>query len=422
MNRFTKFFRACVSTVQGMPNATAQHAFKGLQDWIEIFRSGTHVDSQGRQASFVNGDLDQMVANVKLGKPPAVIGHPKHNDPAYGWAELKREGDSLFAKFEDVNPAFAAGVDSGAYRNRSVRVVKDAVHGWLVDHVGWLGAARPALTGLQPLSYSAPEAVESYEFAAEAPAWDTGYALSDVASALRGLRDHLIATVGIEAADAAVPDWRITSITDAANRIRSTPDDDMGGIRPFTAHTGADMPGFSQEDLDRTAAETEARVRRELAVANPAQAAEFAAQSAELQRLRSERQAERIATQINAWKAAGRLLPAEEAGLAEFMAALEGGQAGTFEFAAAGAAEGAAKAKKTPAEFFAEFVAARGRLVKLGKTEGEDPGPGNTGGLNTSDARAIAAAAQDFQAAEAKSGRVISIDVAVAHVVRSAKA
>lgn len=410
-----------------MPNPTApqstrtplaqavQHAFKGLQDWIEVFRSGSHVDSKGRKVEFVNGDLDEMVANVSLGKPPAVLGHPKHDAPAYGWAELKRVGNSLFAKFSDLNKDFEAAVDSGAYRNRSVMVHKDAQHGWRVGHIGWLGAALPALPGLQPLTYSAP--ADGFEFSAEAPAWDTGYALMDVASALRGMRDHLLATQGQEVADAAIPDWRITSISDAATRIRNTPDDDAmpGAARPFTAPlNGADMP-FSQEDLDRTAAETEARVRAELAAAAPAQAAEFAAQAAELQQLRRDRQLERIAAQITGWKAAGQLLPAEEPGLAEFMAALEGGATEAFEFAAAGTAT-----KKTPAEYFAQFVAARGRLVKLGSAAdtGTDPGPQ----VNLQDSNAIARQALAFQAEEAKHGREISIAEAVGHVTRNPQA
>lgn len=348
-----------------MPQAAQQHAFKGFDDWVEVFRAGTHVDSRGVECTFATADLDQIVVNgAKFGPAPAVLGHPKHNDPAYGWGTFKREGEILFAKFADVHPAFEAGVKSGAYRNRSIRVRKDPVNGWRADHVGWLGAAPPAIDGLKPVEFAADQA-DLHEFSAEAPAWDTGYALADVATVLRGLRDHLIATVGIEAADAAVPDWRITSINDAASRVRATPDDDaMGGVRPFTAPAGATTM-LTQADLDRAVQETEARVRTELAAQ---QTAEFTAATDLANRLLAERRAERIATQINGWKAAGQLLPAEEAGLAEFMAALEGGQSVAFEFTAAGATP----TKKTPVEFFADFVAARGRLVKLGAAGGAD--------------------------------------------------
>lgn len=398
-----------------MPQAAPQHAFKGFADWIEVFRAGTHVDSKGTEYTFTTGDLDQIVTNgERFGPAPAVLGHPKHNDPAYGWGKFKREGDVLFAKFADVHPAFEAGVKSGAYRNRSIRVRRDPANGWRADHVGWLGAAPPAIDGLKPVEFAADPA-ELHEFSAEAPAWDVGVALSDVASTLRGVREHLIATAGIEAADAAIPDWRITSISDAATRIRETPDDDAmpGAVRPFNAPQGADMP-FSQEDLDRTAVETEARVRAELAAQ---QSNEFTAATELANRLLRERQGERITAQITAWKAAGQLLPAEEPGLAEFMAQLEGqpgGTAATFEFTAAA---GGQPVKKTAAEYFAEFMARRGTLVRLGAKTGTESDPGPQ--LDLQDANAIAKAAQDFQAAEAKHGRDIGIAEAVAHVTRN---
>ncbi len=105
----------CQSCRQAEPHRLG----RGLQ-------AGKHSDSQGRQASSRPADLDQMVVNHKLGAAPAVLGHPKTDDPAYAWtAGLKRDGNSLLAKFEDINPAFEAGVGSGAYRNRSVRVLKD---------------------------------------------------------------------------------------------------------------------------------------------------------------------------------------------------------------------------------------------------------------------------------------------------------
>ncbi|MBY0235239.1 MAG: hypothetical protein K2W93_09675, partial [Burkholderiaceae bacterium] len=182
------------------PTPALQHDFKGLKDWMEVFYSGTHTDASGRTCSFTNADLDQMVSNITtLGAAPFVIGHPKHDDPAMGWVgEAKREGDRLFIKGRDVNPAFEAGVNSGAYRNRSLRVAKTADHGWRIRHVGWLGAALPALEGMQPLNYTANDADEVFDFAGK---FSTASALEDVASLLRGLRENLIAKEGIAAAD-----------------------------------------------------------------------------------------------------------------------------------------------------------------------------------------------------------------------------
>lgn len=336
------------------------HNFKGLQDWIEVFRAGTHTDSKGRSCTFTEADLDQMVGNLALGAAPAVLGHPKHNDPAYGWVKpegAKRDGASLFVKFEDINPAFEAGVDSGAYRNRSVSVFQDKSAGWRLRHVGWLGAAPPALDGLAPLDYSAE--VDAFEFEAE---FDVGYALADTAELLRGLREQLIAKDGLEAADAALPSWRIQSVADAAQRVQAAARDQAeDGLRPFSQ---PDNPGgvmsFTQAQLD-AAAES---ARKE---AEEKSAKEFAAKEAELTKLRSERQTERIASQIGGWKAKGLLTPAEEPGLAEFLASLED-QAAELTFSAADKNE----VKKTPAQFFADFMAARKPVVKLGAVPGAD--------------------------------------------------
>ena len=42
--------------------------FKGFDDWIEIFKAGTHTDSAGRTWTFGTADLDRIVA----GYDPAV--------------------------------------------------------------------------------------------------------------------------------------------------------------------------------------------------------------------------------------------------------------------------------------------------------------------------------------------------------------
>jgi hypothetical protein len=421
VKRFTKTRAAQLGTVQGMPQALpptaavpAAHDVKDLSDWIEIFRAGHHVDSKGRPCSFTQADLDQVVMNnAKLGPAPLVLGHPKHDDPSFGWThELKREGDSLFMKAGEVHPDFAASVKSGAYRNRSVHVFPDKAHGWRLRHVGWLGAAAPAidLTPIRPAQFAAPEE-DGFEFASDVSAWDVSSALEDLASLLRGQRERLIATEGLEVANEALPEWRLASITATAARIREAGNATHTTPRLFNNPTGAGM-SLTQADLDRTAAETEARVRAELG-------SQFTASTAELAQLKAERQRERIAAQITGWKAAGLLLPAEEPGLAEFMAALEGAaEASAFEFTAS---TGQAPTKKSPGEYFAEFVAARGALVKLA-------GPGGANNADTtdlapkvdaSDYQAIARAANEFQAAEAKAGREIGIDAAVAHVIRN---
>jgi hypothetical protein len=127
-----------------------------LRGWVEIFRTGTHKDSKGREFTASESDLDQIIQNHKLGAAPAVIGHPKQDGPAYAWVgDLMRKGASLFSKFADINPAFDDGVALGAYRNRSISLVRDPEHGLRLRHVGWLGAVPPAIASRPRLCSSA---------------------------------------------------------------------------------------------------------------------------------------------------------------------------------------------------------------------------------------------------------------------------
>lgn len=369
-----------------------------------MFRAGTHTDSKGRVCTFTEGDLDQMVSNLALGAAPAVLGHPKHNDPAYGWVNAdgaKRDGASLYVKFSDINPAFEAGVASGAYRNRSVSVVKDADAGYRLQHVGWLGAAPPAIAGLTPLDYSAE--LDTYQF--EADDFDIGLALSDTADILRGLRDQLIADKGLDAADAALPSWRIQSLADASARVirdaLADPEDDPAIPQPFSKPDTGGVMSFTQEQLDAATAQA-------VKEAGDKSRADFVAQGEELLKLRAERQGERIGAQITGWKAKGLVTPAEEAGLAEFMGSLESGDGGAFTFSASDKSA----VKKTPTQFFAEFMAGRKPLVKLGQQMAADDG----GAVNGNDAGQLADAARSYMSDQAGKGLTVSLPEAVAHV------
>lgn len=385
------------------------HEFKGLSDWVEIFRAGKHKDSKGRECEFTTGDLDQIIANAAAEPAPAVLGHPKHDAPAYAWtAGMKREGDVLFTKFGDINPAFESGVATGAYRNRSVSIYKDDAAGWKLRHVGWLGAEPPAITGLKPVEFSA--GVDAHEFSS-GDDMQVAWALTDISGAFRRLRDWLIGDKGLDVADQVLPDYQVTSIADSAQRVRQSAIEELHAEQApastlFTAPTPSstkDIPmSFTQADLDRVAAETAARVKAETE-------AQFSAAQAELMRLQSEQQHTRITHQVEGWKAKGLVTPAESAGLVEFMASIETAGAAQFEFSAAG---GAAD-KKTPAEWFAEFMAARKPVVTIGHRQEGDPVPV----LDKANPRAIADAAVEFQAAEAKLGRVVSVEAAVAHVM-----
>lgn len=390
-------------TTKQTPVAQAAQTLAGR--WVEVFRAGKHVDSKGRPAEFSQADLDQMIANHALGAAPAVIGHPKHNDPAYARVqEYRRDGDRLFAKFGDVHPAFDAGVQSGAYFNRSLSVYQDKQHGWRVRHVGWLGAVPPAIDGLEPLAF-AGEDVDAFEFSSSDGCMALALGLEMAVGMFRAWRDVVIEKEGIDAADKVVPQWRLDLMAEAAAQARrdaqaDAAEDAAEGRASFNhPNPGEPMTAITQAQLDAAVAQA----RKD---AEEASAANFAAAQQELRTLKSQQQATRIAAQITGWAEKGLVLPAEVPGLAEFMAHIEDAEAATFSFSAAGA-----EVKKTAAEFFAEFMAARPPAVKL-RERSQDAG--NT--VDLTSGTAIAKAASDFQAAEEKAGRTITIEAAIAHV------
>ncbi|MCV6577434.1 MAG: phage protease [Cohaesibacter sp.] len=119
---------------------------------IEIFRAGTHTPMGGSATEFSTGFLDEIIENYdpKLFEAPVVKGHPKTDDPAFGWVkELFRKGDRLFATIRDVEPQFAEAVTAGRYRKVSSSFWMAGSNSPLkgkpyLRHVGVLGAASPA--------------------------------------------------------------------------------------------------------------------------------------------------------------------------------------------------------------------------------------------------------------------------------------
>lgn len=132
--------------------------------WIEIFRAGTHTTSDGQSITFSLGDISAIASNYRPSQreAPLVEGHPPLNAPSRGWVDsLRAAGDTLLMRVKQVAPEFAANVKAGGFKKRSASFYppnspSNPTPGkWYLRHVGFLGAHQPALAGLKDIQFSA---------------------------------------------------------------------------------------------------------------------------------------------------------------------------------------------------------------------------------------------------------------------------
>lgn len=125
---------------------------------IEIFRAGTFRAMNGKEFTFTAKDVAEIANSFDSaqGPAPVVIGHPKSDDPAYAWANtVFADGDVLKATLKDIDPAFAEMVRAGRYKRISAALYPpDASNNpapgqYYLRHIGFLGAAAPAVKGLK---------------------------------------------------------------------------------------------------------------------------------------------------------------------------------------------------------------------------------------------------------------------------------
>ncbi|WP_373840483.1 peptidase [Glaesserella sp.] len=131
---------------------------------MEIMKLGKHTAVDGREVSFSESDLTDLVNSYdpKLFESPIVIGHPQLTSPAYGWVrEMSFEGDTLFATVGQIDAAFADAVNEGRYKKRSASIFLPNSLGnpkpghFYLRHIGFLGGVPPAVKGLADVSFAA---------------------------------------------------------------------------------------------------------------------------------------------------------------------------------------------------------------------------------------------------------------------------
>lgn len=150
---------------------------------------------------------------------PIVLGHPKTDDPAYGWlGSLRVDDDGLHAVPSEIDPQLSELVRAGKFRKVSVALYGPASARnpkpgiWYCRHVGFLGAAPPVVKGLRPV-----ELAELGEGDVVVELSD-GAAVRTIADLFRGIRDWLIEQSSIEDADKVLPPWQIDHVQELATR------------------------------------------------------------------------------------------------------------------------------------------------------------------------------------------------------------
>jgi len=134
---------------------------------INIFKPGKHTAMSGEEIEFSAADVQAIAQsyNPDHHKAPFVVGHPKTDDPAYGWAASLRFADGfLQAVPKQVADEFADAVNAGRYKYVSASLyppghaANPSADTYYLRHVGFLGGQPPAVKGLGEARFADDEA------------------------------------------------------------------------------------------------------------------------------------------------------------------------------------------------------------------------------------------------------------------------
>lgn len=327
---------------------------KPLTARIEVFRPGTFTPMQGEPITYSAADLRAVADGYdpETAPAPIVVGHPNTDAPAFGWVEsfeYDPRTERLVANLHEIEPAFAELVKAGRFKKVSMAFFAPSqphnpVPGtWYPKHVGFLGAAAPAVSGLKNAAFAgAAGATFTTAFGAGAQA----------ASIFRRLRDWLIDRDGLEAADKVLPAWEIDWLDEADEKHGPIYAAQTMPPEPETEPEPKEEPAVTKQPDPAFAAREAEIAEREKAIAAREKAAAHADNAAFAERLVTE----------------GKLLPVSKDKVVAILDALPGEATVAF-------AEGAAKV--APAAALREVLEAQPKVVSFGALDlGADPAGG----------------------------------------------
>ncbi|MFW3709811.1 hypothetical protein ACKLL6_06525 [Klebsiella quasipneumoniae subsp. similipneumoniae] len=364
---------------------------------LAVFAPGTHTAMDGRTITFTPEDCIDLANSYdpSVSEAPFVIGHPSLTAPAYGWAERLEFRDGIvYAAPRQVNPAFAEAFNAGSYKKRSLSIYQPDSPGnpkpghFYARHVGFLGAVPPGVKGLPDAQFAEASGDNGpLEFALP---WEA----DNLASLFQSIRDWVIQETTIEQADSIIPQWRIQSILDSAT-------DERKSISPlaYAEETNVD-PNKKTTSTATDFAEREAALAaREAKLA----ADEEVARTRQLE----EKRTATVAFADGLVKG-GSILPRQKTAIVEVLMNLS---QEPLSFS-----EGETTISQSPEALLREILSTKPAVVNFSEKTGTADDP-----VDFADASALATAAQNYQAEQAKQGRTISMTDAVNHVKKGAQ-
>lgn len=364
---------------------------------LAVFAPGTHTAMDGRTITFTPEDCIDLANSYdpSVSEAPFVIGHPSLTAPAYGWAERLEYRDGIvYAAPRQVNPAFAEAFNAGSYKKRSLSIYQPDSPGnpkpghFYARHVGFLGAVPPGVKGLPDAQFAEASGDNGpLEFALP---WEA----DNLASLFQSIRDWVIQETTIEQADSIIPQWRIQSILDSAT-------DERKSISPlaYAEETNVD-PNKKTTSTATDFAEREAELAaREAKLA----ADEEVARTRQLE----EKRTATVAFADGLVKG-GSILPRQKTAIVEVLMNLS---QEPLSFS-----EGETTISQSPEALLREILSTKPAVVNFSEKTGTADDP-----VDFADASALATAAQNYQAEQAKQGRTISMTDAVNHVKKGAQ-
>ncbi|QDR02894.1 peptidase [Pseudomonas aeruginosa] len=390
---------------------------------------------------FTEAILQEIAATYDpaLSEAPLVIGHPKLNAPAYGWAKgLEVREGMLYAEPHQVVPEFAEAANRKMYKKRSASVYLPDSPGNPVPgkhylrHIGFLGAVPPAIKGIPdaPFNFAEDDGALAIEFA-EAP-----YAVTGLTDILRRLRDFFVEREGAERADQLIPQWQLSSIEEDARRtsvqdtapqasalfsepviegVDAAAASAAAAEEPQGTVTPSDGASASAAEADRTShpSQQDTTMPDEAALQERQRQLDereqlLATREAQVAQQKAQEHRNEVTEFAEALVQAGRLLPRQKAPVIELLVSLPTDT--PLEFA-----EGDGQVTKPAAEVLRSLLAELPKQVDFSEKSGDG------GDLSFGSAHAIAARAQSYQEEQRQAGRHISTTEAVTHITKGAK-